>query len=85
MATSSNGPGKPTEIINGAHIVSYGPEAGTVYLANGPSRSGTWKNELQSQMNSQLNQGYSNRLLARTTTVFHVILGILTFCHLFLY
>lgn len=39
MATSSNGPGKPTEIINGAQIVSYDAEAGIVNLANGPSLS----------------------------------------------
>ena len=35
MATSSKGPGKPTQIINGAHIISYDAEAGSVTLANG--------------------------------------------------
>ncbi len=39
MATSSNGPEKPAEIVNGAHIVSYDAEAGFVNLANGPSLS----------------------------------------------
>ena len=35
MATSSKGPGKPAQIINGAHIISYDAEAGSVTLANG--------------------------------------------------
>ena len=35
MAISSNGPGKPAQIINGAHIISYDAEAGSVTLANG--------------------------------------------------
>ena len=35
MATSSKGPGKATQIINGAQIISYDAEAGSVKLANG--------------------------------------------------
>ena len=35
MATSSKGPGKPAQIINGTHIISYDAEAGNVTLANG--------------------------------------------------
>ena len=35
MATSSKGLGKPAQIINGAHIISYDAEAGSVTLANG--------------------------------------------------
>ena len=35
MATSTKGPGKPAQIINGAHIISYDAEAGSVTLANG--------------------------------------------------
>ena len=35
MATSSKGPGKPARIINGAHIVSYDAEGGSVTLADG--------------------------------------------------
>ena len=35
MAVSADGPGRPAEIINGAHIVSFDAEAGTVELADG--------------------------------------------------
>ena len=35
MATSPNGPGKPAQIINGAHIISYDADACNVTLANG--------------------------------------------------
>ena len=35
MAISPDGPGKPVQIINGAHITSYDAEAGSVTLANG--------------------------------------------------
>ena len=35
MATSATGPGKPAQIINGAHIISYDAEAGSVTLADG--------------------------------------------------
>lgn len=39
MATSPDGPGKPAKIINGAHIVSYDAEAGSVQLADGSTLS----------------------------------------------
>ena len=35
MATSSSGPGTPARIINGAHIIGYDAEAGSVTLADG--------------------------------------------------
>lgn len=37
MATSSDGLGKPAKIINGAHIISYDAEAGSVQLVDGSS------------------------------------------------
>ena len=37
MAISPDGPGRPAEIINGAHVVGFDAEAGTVELANGSS------------------------------------------------
>ena len=40
MATSSNGPGAPARIINGAHIIGYDAEAGSVTLADGSILSG---------------------------------------------
>ena len=39
MAISPNGPGKPVEIVNGARIMSYDAEAGSVELADGSTLS----------------------------------------------
>ena len=39
MATSPNGPGTPAKLFNGAHIVSFNAEAGSVELADGSTFS----------------------------------------------
>ena len=39
MATSPNGPGTPAKLLNGAHVVSFNAEAGSVELADGSTFS----------------------------------------------